>query len=176
MAIENLNPLRIQALRGVWKPDHDSTLRRVFRWYSEKFHTPLHEVPDLPLEDILLNWFEVHYEQMEPEEKHNLGLELLETPEERRKRESDDKNSEESFIRLTQQMAERQRASKQLKTQVAEVKAALDKIVPQKAKPNKETSLPSPKPANEEEITISYTDKPFDDDEDPMLPPLRKPK
>jgi hypothetical protein len=165
MAFDDFDAIRIRALRGVWKPDYEASLRRIFRWYSEKFHTPLHEVQDLPIEDVLLNWFEVHYESLEPDEKHNLAIHLLETPEERRRREAADRSAEDEFVRMTEAIATRQAAEKKLQSRVAEVKTALDKL--KEKKPLKEPELPKPKLLPpEEEITVSFTDEKFDLEED----------
>lgn len=41
--------------------------RKVCRWYSEKFHTPLHVVMDgntLPWDDILLHYYETQFEDI----------------------------------------------------------------------------------------------------------------
>lgn len=41
----------------------DYQLRRVFRDYSARFHTPLHVVETLPLEDVLTHYWEAYYEE-----------------------------------------------------------------------------------------------------------------
>ncbi len=46
-------------LPGVSK---DYTLRKIFREYSKLFHTPLHEVHDLPVEFVVHAWLEEHFE------------------------------------------------------------------------------------------------------------------
>jgi hypothetical protein len=172
---DEIDAIRIRALRAVWKPDHDSALRRIFRWYSEKFHTPLHRVQDLPMEEVLMHWYEVHYEQLEPDERHNLAIHLLETPEERRRRESEDKKSEDEFVRLTEQLASRQKADRKLQDRVAEVKSALDKFKQSVDKPLKPAELPKSKPAPvEEEVSVSFTDEKFDLDEDGFAAPPPK--
>lgn len=63
---DSLRDLRLLALRAVLKPtkDPEYNLRRIFRWYSRTFNTPLHVVADLPLDDILQNYYEVTYEDL----------------------------------------------------------------------------------------------------------------
>jgi primosomal protein N' len=62
--MELLEAIEISALKSVLQPDDDYFLRRIFRWYSEKFHTPLGEVADLPVEDVLQTYFECAFEHM----------------------------------------------------------------------------------------------------------------
>jgi hypothetical protein len=59
--------LRTLALHSVAKGTYEYHLRHIMRWYSEKFHTPLHMVEDLPLEDILSTFFECEYEDLDEE-------------------------------------------------------------------------------------------------------------
>lgn len=70
----------ILAYNSVLKSDdRDYNLRRIFRWYSEKFHTPLHKVDSLPLEDVLTHYYESIYEAMSEEDLEQAKDELLET-------------------------------------------------------------------------------------------------
>ncbi len=64
---------RILALAAVLTPESDPEyfLRRVFRWYSREFHTPLHEVERLPIDDVFQHYYECRWED---------DLEKLETP------------------------------------------------------------------------------------------------
>jgi hypothetical protein len=61
------------ALRNVYNytngrpSDTEYTLGRIFRWYSKTFHTPLHEVDDLPLYDVILAYWHEKYEGFEPD-------------------------------------------------------------------------------------------------------------
>jgi hypothetical protein len=93
-----LDGIRIRALAGVMDPDEEYTLRDIYRWYSREFATKLHEVEGLPLEYVLLNWFEVQYQELDEDEQIALARELVETPEERAAREEADKKSEDSFL------------------------------------------------------------------------------
>lgn len=63
--------IQIAALAAVAVDDFDEDYfyRRVFRWYSEKFHTPLHEVYELPFEFVLQHYFEVQYEAMDDQRR-----------------------------------------------------------------------------------------------------------
>ena len=57
-------------------------LRRVFRAYSEKFHTPLHVVEELPIEYVLLHYFEALYEEDEPKDMLAEIERIVRSPEE----------------------------------------------------------------------------------------------
>lgn len=79
---------RIHAMHEVlaWrdgKPSHQFWLRHVFRWYSKTFNTPLHEVEDLPIDEVMRHYYEDHYVQLAsdadgPEGHHALQRELRE--------------------------------------------------------------------------------------------------
>lgn len=64
--------IRLAALQVVFdshrkkpkEPDPEYFLRRVFRAYSKKFFTPLHEVEELPLDDVLQHFWEEHFEEV----------------------------------------------------------------------------------------------------------------
>ena len=61
----DIDSIKIRALRAVLKPDINSAMRRLFRWYSSTYSTPLHLVDRLPIEDILTAWFEEHFANLE---------------------------------------------------------------------------------------------------------------
>lgn len=90
--------LRLKALMGVMHPDndHEYRIRHIFREFSIKFHVPLHLVERLPLEEVLINYYEDKYENMEDEDlKSEIKL-LLESREsfQARKREEDFQEAE----------------------------------------------------------------------------------
>jgi primosomal protein N' len=59
-------------------PSPEYALRRIFRAYSERFHTPLHMVDDIPLVDVLTHYYETVFEQMsEGDEAAQTELEEL---------------------------------------------------------------------------------------------------
>lgn len=83
--------LRILALKSVLDPDVDYYYRKIFRWYSKEFHTPLHIVDDLPLEDVLQAYYESRYEDVNNDDDSTKLMdelqELTETEKERLRRE-----------------------------------------------------------------------------------------
>lgn len=80
--MENYNSIRLIALDAVLTRrrrkagdpiDPDYEMRRVCREYSERFHTPLADVYDLPIDDVLRDYWEAAYEDLgeRPREKHD---------------------------------------------------------------------------------------------------------
>ena len=110
MSYDLIHGLRISALLAAIKPDDDAIIRRIYRWYSREFSTPLTEVENLPLEQVLLHYFEDVYEKMKPEDRHDLAVTLLETPEEKAIREAEEEKSEEEMMELAAQDNEKIKA------------------------------------------------------------------
>lgn len=84
-----LRAIKLEALACVMVKDYappDFYMRRLARWYSRTFSTPLHEVEQLPTFLIMRAWAEEHYESMEEEERETERQKLIETDEERRHR------------------------------------------------------------------------------------------
>ena len=61
--------LEILALHSV-STDKDSSYvyRKICRWFSRSFHTPLPQVIDLPVEFVLQNYYEFQFENFKEEE------------------------------------------------------------------------------------------------------------
>lgn len=84
----------------------DYRLRRIFRWYSIKFSTPLHVVEELPIQHVLQHFFEVQYETKyddgELEDLEQERVVLTETDDQRKERlarEAKKREEEEAFMR-----------------------------------------------------------------------------
>lgn len=75
--------LRLLALANVLaEDDSEYSIRKVFRWYSKEFFTPLHMVEDLPLDEIMTHYYESHYEALEGQDVQEEISQLMLTPEE----------------------------------------------------------------------------------------------
>ena len=111
-----IEQVRAIALRNIMEPDWDGVLRTIYRFYSKTFSTPLHQVPDLPLYDVLLAYFEEQYEGMEGPARHEEILKLVEGVEAYSKRLEAEEADEEAYL---EQVVERQRmeAERQLEEQ-----------------------------------------------------------
>lgn len=83
--MEFFHAIKAKALRDVVLPESkgEYTLRHIFRWYSKTFHTPLHLVDDLPLEDVLRAYFEEKYEGFDQDEIEEEIRALTESKEEK---------------------------------------------------------------------------------------------
>jgi hypothetical protein len=102
--------LQCRAMLAVTKPDRAAWLRHVLREYSKAFYTPLYVVEELPLERVLLTYYEHSFEQMDEDEREDYIERLCETEEERKQREQRDAASEQAgedfFATLNQQVEE----------------------------------------------------------------------
>ena len=59
--------LQIEAMFDILNQTDIYFFRKVCRWYSEKFHTPLHEVVSgdkIPWNDVLLHYYECQFEDI----------------------------------------------------------------------------------------------------------------
>ena len=85
--MDSVKAIQLIAMNNIIKQPPDYRLRVLQRWYSKTFFTPLQEVEEIPLEDLLLHFYECQYAELEePERKEELDL-LLESPEDKLKRE-----------------------------------------------------------------------------------------
>ncbi len=75
--------IRLRAMRSVMRPDREFLIRKVLRWYSKTFFTPIAEVEEIPLEDVFQAYYEEMYEDMSEEDLEAERQELLITPEQR---------------------------------------------------------------------------------------------
>ena len=66
------------------EPLQEYLLRKIFRWYSKTFHTPLQEVEAIPLHDIFVHYWETRYEDMKEFDLVEERNELIFTEEERK--------------------------------------------------------------------------------------------
>lgn len=167
-----MNPvdaIRSIALRSFIDPDGEASLRRIFRWYSKNFSTPLAEVENLDLEHVLLNYFEAIYEEMEPPEIEAAIAEVLESEEERKARQQVQKRieaSDDEFLKAAAEEAQKEAQKEKEKLENAKKLASTP-------------SLPEPPPEIEElpDISVKFDDN-LDNwgDEDPLGIPARPPK
>lgn len=81
--------IRLQSLKTVMRPDEDYHLRSVMRWYSREFHTPLDQVYGIPVEEVLRDYFECKYEEMEEYQLEELREYLTCSDEERARMEEE---------------------------------------------------------------------------------------
>lgn len=102
------------ALKSIVSPDFETFRRRICRWYSSSFSTPLKEVEeDYDFFEILLHYFEDSFEKLEDRDKQEQLKLAVETPEERSKREIKEDLEEQEFLVMAEQ-EEAERAKKNI--------------------------------------------------------------
>jgi hypothetical protein len=94
--------IKVSAIDSVVNKDDDYVLRYVFRWYSKTFHTPLHQVADIPVVDVLTAYYEELYEKMEVEELKEERMKSSMTPEEWAERLRQEEMEELAFMEAIQ--------------------------------------------------------------------------
>ena len=117
-----LSAIRRCALWDVLSSEDDSfRLRRIYRWYSKTFNTPLHEAEKLPIAYVLQHFYEDHYESLlsadkleELEEERIVLTETEEERKEREKRELEDKFGDEEFARQAEEEMKKKLSSEPL--------------------------------------------------------------
>lgn len=155
-----LDIVRIKAMRATIKPDEESWIRRIQRWYSREFSTPLHMVGELPLEEVLLHYFEEMYEKLKPEERHDLAIKIIETPEEKEVREAEERKSEEELIEMAKADNDRIQAKLLRAKQTLDSLKEIDSVGPSKKSPIKRPIKIPPKSLEAEEVQISFEEAP----------------
>jgi len=140
--VDFIEGIRIRSLLDVLEGDFDYQYRRICRWYSTTFHTPLSEVDSLPVDWVLRAFFESNFERLNRKELRKLAIELTETPEEQKKRKAKEKSkSDDAFARRAAKMAKQEAIEREAK------KKATEKIVKAKIEAEGERDmldLPSP--------------------------------
>ncbi len=124
--------IRAIALRNVLKADsEDFLIRKVFRSYSKTFHTPLYLVESLPLQDVLLAFFEDLFESMEKADLENERLDIIETDEELRARQKAEDADEAEMHLLAVEAINEEKADLgkiKLPSEQSKFKAAIGKL------------------------------------------------
>lgn len=155
--------IRLRALRAVMSPDRDYLIRTILRWYSKTFFTPLREVEDLPLEDVLRAYYEEQYAAMSDDERDRVRIDLLTTDEQRYTQIVAEEAEEADMFEVRRVLEAEERAKaraaeeKSRKDRIADVKhQANEQIMPIKARESDLPSLPKTLPPA---ITMTFVDE-----------------
>lgn len=154
-------------MAAVLEEDQEYQLRHIFRWYSRNFNTPLYQVEELPLVEVLQAWYECQYESIvhdETREEELLKelLDLSENEEQRRKREMETErklDDDEQFAKTVEE-AEPPPTKKDPGTMqelVEEVKSRQDMDIP-KRKKFSEAELPATIKTLPPDVNMSFVD------------------
>lgn len=77
MNIDDIRRLKLICLAKAYEPDSEFIYRRICRWYSKNFATPLREVENLPIEYVLQHYFEETFDTLATSNNDN-DLQTLE--------------------------------------------------------------------------------------------------
>lgn len=102
--------LQFEAITAILTNDIEYFERKVRRWYSKTFHTPLHEVYGLPWDFILKNYYESVLETQGHNTAYDMAIEYI--PE--LKEEQDQRDAE--FDKFLEEKQAKQLAKKQSKS------------------------------------------------------------
>lgn len=61
--------IQAEAMASTVEPTPDSVYRKICRFYSKEFHTPLHLVHELPFRTVLLNLLEDRYQSQDQDDE-----------------------------------------------------------------------------------------------------------
>jgi len=133
--VDQLESIQIQALLDVMEGDFLYHYRRICRWFSTTFHTPLAEVDSLPMEYVLQQFFENRFEDMSKAERKKLALQMTENEAEKKKRLAKEKaGTDDAFAKRIAKKARKDEAEAAAKKKLVD-EAARSKV---KAMANKE--------------------------------------
>jgi hypothetical protein len=102
--VNNIKAIKTLAMAAVVSENDDYNLRYVQRWYSKEYSTPLADVEDIPVPDLLQTYFEVRYEDMAATDRKQEIERLLETEEEHRLRCREEDAEEASLAEFAKQI------------------------------------------------------------------------
>ena len=159
-------------------PDPNFQLREIFRWYSQRFHTPLHTVEELPLEDVLTAYYETTFAEMEEEELERYVRESLKTEEDRLEEE---RRAAEEEAEIEQIVREEREAQAAAATAAQEKFGKLEKAASGFAEAvrsvmTRDTELPAATsvPGPQSEISMDFGDLDEEEGEFGLLMPPKK--
>lgn len=119
MDVELFKTLQILALKSVEAPTFDDFYNRVCRWYSREFHTPLPQVKEMAMEEVLSTYFEDNISSLknsddeESKQKYeNLRNEILGLADEQKKVEEED---DEWYAQELERIKESEKGSDKIK-------------------------------------------------------------
>ncbi len=137
--------VQLLALASIKKPDGNYFIRRICRWYSREFSTPLHEVEALPLDYVLQNYFESIYEELEEEDFDKRVAEVLESPEQKKMRKTEQELEEMEYEEFAQFTADQAKMEAQQKEKDGLANVPIQpQAAPFQLGQSRESALPKP--------------------------------
>jgi hypothetical protein len=142
MGRDTIETIQIEALRERLRPTLDGQFRKIQRWFSQTFSTPLIQVEEYPIEYVLLHYFEDRYGSLKDDELIEMARDLILEPQERALAEAQKELEDEEFAKLTEELA---------KMELANVKRASANILPKPAQNKQNESFT-------QELVIEHVD------------------
>jgi hypothetical protein len=78
--MSNFDPyllIQTEAVNDILNGTNGYFYRKVIRWFSKTFNTPINQVNSTPWDEILQHYYEAHYEQMPKNDLIKLAKEIL---------------------------------------------------------------------------------------------------
>ena len=138
--------IQLQALLAVIKPDDAAETRKIVRWFSKTFHTPIAQVEEMPFEDVLQVYYEEKFEEMSEDDLEKVKTELLESPLEkatRLKAEDAERADADLFAKLVEAEEKTKKAKKtEGGLPIVEKQSTITPVAPPRTRFEKETVFP----------------------------------
>jgi len=128
--MNNLRAIKLLAMAAVVSEGDEYNLRYLQRWYSREFSTPLADVMDIPVDDLLQAYFEVRYEELAGPDRKQEIEKLLETEKEHelRCREEDAREAADLEFSRRVSAAARKQPTTPISEAVSQVQGALGSL------------------------------------------------
>jgi hypothetical protein len=142
--------------------DLEYPMRKIFRWYSRTFFTPLHVVDTLPLDDVLQAYWEVQYEEMadEPTGEEDLAAEVARLTEDDDSLRQRQRQEDAEEVEMWEFQQEELAAAKEQKSIEGLKHTPKDTPILSYGPNDRESELvsSSPSPSHQPEIKMSFVD------------------
>ena len=115
--------LQLDAIRAVLLNDREYFCRKVCRWYSTNFHTPLHDVYKLEWTFVLQQYYEKTLENLDYNDVYDLAVKDY-VPEFADQEEKENREFAQSLIKEQKATLAKKEAKKQKQVPISESKAS----------------------------------------------------
>lgn len=141
--------LQLKAIDSIFNPDDTYLQRKICRWYSKEFSTPLDKVFQIPFDTILTHYYENQFEQI----PHNDLVDILVQD---HISDLSDENNEELDAWLKSLEIHQSR--------ILEAKEKRQSLNNQAVPTVKDQSTTSNQPLQPEDVVMNFRDEDFDDE------------
>jgi hypothetical protein len=141
--------LQLKALDSIFNPDDLYLQRKICRWYSKEFNTPLDKVLKSPFDSILIHYYETQFEQI----PHN---DLVDVLIQDHITDLSDENNEELDSWLE--------SLEKYQSKILEAKEKRQSLNNQAVPTVKNQSTTSDQPLQPEDVVMNFRDEDFNDE------------